>query len=106
RRRRSPCETTWGPASGGLYDRGGGSVCRPPPAPLDRRDVDRSVLADPQAPAAGEELLQLLPDELAAPPLQGARLGLGQAVALGADDALEIGARGDELVGELRLHRP
>ena len=69
-------------------------------------DLDAAARADAERPAAGQQLEQLLADELAAPALQRAHLRLGLAAAGGDDDRREVRAGRDQLVGQAGLLRP
>src|SRR5215218_9795188 len=62
-------------------------------------DLD-AARRDAEAAIAGEQLEQLLADELAAPAAQRADVGLGPATPGGDDDRREIGPRRDQLVGQ------
>ena len=59
----------------------------------------------PESPAAAQQLEQLGADQLAAPALQRAHVGLLEPAAGGDDDRREVGARGDQLVGQAGLLR-
>ena len=63
-------------------------------------------LTTPRLAVAGQQLEQLGADQLAAPAAQRADVGLGLGTAGGDDDRREVGARGDQLVGQPGLLRP
>ena len=69
-------------------------------------DLKPLVGADAQRAPPGEQLQQLDAHDLAAPALQRAHVRLGAALADRRDDLLQIGARRDQLIGQLGLHRP
>src|SRR4051794_6290470 len=64
-------------------------------------DDDLAIRPAPQGGAARQQLEQLEADELAPPALQRADVRLGRALAQRGDDPLQVGAGGEQLVGEL-----